>query len=75
MFASAEAERNWGPSGGLRVISFEDGDPDVQEFLKKVMKIQREHLLEQQDSSSQRRREVIRLAAVELVRKREAKKK
>ncbi len=57
------------------MVSFDDGDPDVRDFLKKVMRIQREHQLEQQDSSSQRRREVIRQAAVELVRKREAKKK
>lgn len=57
------------------MITFEDGDPDVQAFLKKVMKIEREHILTQKDETSSARRDAIKRAALEVVRQREAKPK
>ncbi len=57
------------------MITFEDGDPDVQAFLKKVMKIEREHILTQKDETSLARRDSIKRAALEVVRQREAKSK
>ncbi len=57
------------------MITFEDGDPDVQAFLKKVMKIQREHMLMDAGDSSLQRRDRIKASAIEVIRAREAKKK